>query len=67
MGGSGQIRRESFSYLYSGIGGDDAAGVGSGTHRRHRMRKRLEPVGIPLVHEGEDVNNAAKRNRPLEF
>jgi hypothetical protein len=28
----------------------------TGTHRGHRMRKRIEPVGIPRIHAGEDVN-----------
>jgi hypothetical protein len=29
----------------------------TGTHRGHRMRKRIEPVGIPRIHAGEDVND----------
>jgi hypothetical protein len=30
----------------------------TGTHR-HRMRKRIEPVGIPRIHAGEDVKDQA--------
>ena len=29
----------------------------AGTHRGHPMRKRVEPVGIPSVHRGKDVNS----------
>jgi hypothetical protein len=27
----------------------------TGTHRGPRMRKRIEPVGIPRIHAAEDV------------
>jgi hypothetical protein len=34
----------------------------TGTHRGHRMRKRIEPVGIPRIHAGEDVKCVTDRN-----
>jgi dihydroorotate dehydrogenase (NAD+) catalytic subunit len=34
----------------------------TGTHRGRRMRKRIEPVGIPRNHAGEDVNSSSAAN-----
>jgi hypothetical protein len=36
----------------------------TGTHRGHHMRKRIEPVGIPRIHAGEDVKQLS-RPRPI--